>query len=89
MKPSYLQIWKNVKHFVFMSMPGKEEQIPCDLPRLQNLKDVVLIVAESIMMVAREWLESETSENMAKGLKKTLQRIKMLFGFIIYHCASN
>lgn len=49
-----------MKHFVFMSMPGKGEQIPCNLVRLQNLKKVELLVAESTMMVARELLESET-----------------------------
>lgn len=49
-----------MKHFVFMTMPGKGEQIPCNLVRLQNLKKVELLVAENTMMVARGQLESET-----------------------------
>lgn len=55
---------------------------------LAESKKVELIVAESTMMVARERLESETSENMANG-EKTLLRIKMHFEIIIDHCASN
>lgn len=37
-KTSYLQTWKNVKCAVFMSVPDKEQQIPCDLKSLQNTK---------------------------------------------------